>query len=113
MSSLSRPLLPGGRHMITLPRVRDWLELLSFEPERIHYGCYRPPLRRERALDRCGFLEPIGDRLWPICGAVYLLSAVKRVRSMRLLGPAWKNKGHRRHAAIAAAPRFDGSIKRE
>ena len=31
-----------------------------------------------------------GDRWWPICGAVYMVSAVKRVRGMRLVGPAWK-----------------------
>jgi hypothetical protein len=31
-------------------------------------------------------MEPAGDRWWPVFGAVYFLSAVKRVRGMRLVG---------------------------
>ncbi|HBO79484.1 MAG TPA: SAM-dependent methyltransferase, partial [Cupriavidus sp.] len=27
---------------------------------------------------------------WPIFGAVYMISAVKRVKNIRLVGPAWK-----------------------
>ena len=37
-------------------------------------------------------MEKAGDRWWPIFGAVYMLSAVKRVRNVRLIGPAWKTK---------------------
>jgi hypothetical protein len=35
-------------------------------------------------------MEKAGDRWWPIFGAVYMLQAVKRVRGMRIIGPAWK-----------------------
>ncbi len=35
-------------------------------------------------------MEKAGDRWWPIFGAVYMISAVKRVRNIRLVGPAWK-----------------------
>ncbi len=36
-------------------------------------------------------MDRAGDRWWPILGAVYFLVAVKRVRGMTLLSPAWKS----------------------
>ncbi len=103
-----RPLIPVEHKSISLPRLRDWLGLLSFDLDQTRYGGYAPPFRKQKALDRCAFMESIGDRFWPICGSVYLLCAVKRVRAMRLLGPAWKNEAHRRNAAVVASPRFEG-----
>ena len=35
-------------------------------------------------------MDRAGARWWPMFGAVYFLVAVKRVRGMHLLGPAWK-----------------------
>lgn len=93
------PFLPPTGQLIGIPRLRDWMKLLSFEIDSGHYGCYAPPCRTQKWLDRMGFLERAGDRWWPICGAVYMVSAVKRVRGMRLIGPAWK-----RRAAPKAAP---------
>ncbi|MBP8308905.1 MAG: methyltransferase domain-containing protein [Burkholderiaceae bacterium] len=80
------PFLPREGHFIAPPRLRDWLKLLSFEPDRVRYGCYRPPCRTETWLERTRFFESAGDRWWPICGAIYSLSAIKRVHSMRLVG---------------------------
>ena len=34
--------------------------------------------------------DRVGARWWPIFGAVYFLVAVKRVRGVTLLSPAWK-----------------------
>ena len=31
-------------------------------------------------------MEAAGDRWWPIFGAIYMVSAIKRVRGMRLVG---------------------------
>ena len=93
------PFLPPTGQLIGIPRLRDWMKLLSFEIDSGHYGCYAPPCRTQKWLDRMRFLENAGDRWWPICGAVYMVSAVKRVRGMRLIGPAWK-----RRTAPKAAP---------
>ena len=38
-----RPFLPPSSQMITLPRLKDWLKLLSFEVHRGRFGCYVPP----------------------------------------------------------------------
>ena len=82
------PLLPAQAQPIVLHRLRDWCKLLSFEIDATHYGCFRLPLRSGAWLERMGFMEPAGDRWWPLCGAVYLVSAVKRVQGMRLVGRA-------------------------
>ena len=47
-------------------------------------------MKTEKWLDRYDWLDYIGERWWPIFGAVYFLVAVKRVRGIKLIGPAWK-----------------------
>jgi SAM-dependent methyltransferase len=85
--SRGRPLfLPSEGEFIGYRRLRDWLRLLSFEVEAGRFGCYRPPVATERWLARYHWTEPLGDRWWPVFGAVYSLTAVKRVRGMRLVG---------------------------
>jgi len=73
--------------------------------DRTRYGCFRPPYRSQVWLDRARFMESAGDRWWPICGAVYLVSAVKRVRGMRMLGPAWKRAARPAGRAVPTAQR--------
>lgn len=84
------PYLPQAGDAIAHRRLRDWLRLLGFEVERGGFGCYRPALRSQAWLDRWAWTERAGDRWWPVFGAVYMLGAVKRVRGMRVIGPAWK-----------------------
>lgn len=81
-----RPFVPATQDLIAFTRIKDWLKLLGFELERGRFGCYRPPLARENWLTRFGFMEAAGDRWWPIFGAAYMVTAVKRVRGMRLVG---------------------------
>ncbi len=91
-----RQRLPrGGDHGLYLPsegeflgyrRLRDWLRLLSFEVEAGRFGCYRPPVVSQTWFDRYAWTERMGDRWWPVFGAVYFVVAVKRVRGMRLVG---------------------------
>lgn len=103
-----QPWLPqtqGG--LIPLPRLKDWLKLLSFDIDRGHFGCYVPPSASKKWIDRFAFMEHAGDRWWPVCGAVYVVSAIKRVCGMRLLTPDWKTgrkTARTRHRARAAVP---------
>lgn len=83
---------PEGCEPLHLGRLKDWLKLLSIEPEFGRFGCYRFAATSRRGLSRMGFMELAGNRWWPVCGAVYFLCAVKRVRGMRLVGPAFKQK---------------------
>ena len=82
--------LPNIGEYIGYWRLRDWLRLLNFEVESAHFGCYRPALASQQWLDRFDWMDTAGERWWPIFGAVDFLVAVKRVRGMRLLEPAWK-----------------------
>ena len=105
LRGLLPPFLPREGQFLAPPRLRDWLQLLGFELERTRYGCYRPPCRTRTWLDRTAFMERAGDRWWPICGAVYFVSAIKRVRGMRLVGPAWKVAPARAVVGVAS-PQF-------
>lgn len=100
---LLQPFLPAEARFIGLPRLRDWLRLLSFDPGRVHYGCYAPPCRSQVWLDRLHFMEGAGDRWWPVCGNLYCISAIKRVHGIRLIGPAWRRAeaSARRRAVVA------------
>jgi SAM-dependent methyltransferase len=111
LRSVARPFLPEHGRFIAVPRLRDWCKLLSFELEGGRYGCYRPPCRTQLWLDRTRFMEKAGDRWWPICGAVYLLSAVKRVRGMRVIGPAWKKKRTRGAVGAIASQRRSVGVR--
>ena len=84
--------LPDASKYIGYWRLRDWLRLLDFEVESAQFGCYRPALTSQKWLDRFDWMDQAGKRWWPIFGAVYFLVAVKHVRGMRLLEPAWKTR---------------------
>lgn len=91
--------LPEAGEFIGYWRLRDWLRLLNFEVESGRFGCYRPAFATDKWLSRFEWMDKAGGRWWPIFGAVYFLVAVKRVRGMRLLEPAWKTR-----KSVAAAP---------
>jgi SAM-dependent methyltransferase len=95
--------LPEGGDFIGYWRLRDWLRLLSFDVEHGEFGCYRPAMRSETWLNRFDWMDRLGARWWPILGAAYFVVAVKRVRGMRLMGPAWKAKPARAAKPVSVA----------
>ena len=100
--------LPDTGELIGYWRMRDWLRLLGFDVELGRFGCYRPSVQNETWLQRWAFLDRLGPRFWPVLGAAYYLVAVKRVRGMRLLEPAWKSAQQRMHKPVSIANRTDG-----
>jgi SAM-dependent methyltransferase len=98
--------LPQHGEFISLPRLKDWLKLLSMEVNRGHFGCYAPPCLTEKWLNRFSFMEQAGDRWWPYLGAVYMVQAIKRVRGMRLVGPVWSKKMVRAPNGVPATNRI-------
>jgi SAM-dependent methyltransferase len=100
-----RANIPWNGHFVSLLRVKDWLALLGFDVSAGRLVAYAPPIDSPGVLRRFGFMEPAGDRWWAVGGAVYMLQAIKRVRGMRLLTPAWQEQKDAREKALAAAKR--------
>jgi len=91
---LRRKLGPKGEYpwcgkYISLPRMKDWLALLGLEVAGGRFACYAPPVAHPEWLNRMSFMEPAGDRWWAVCGGVYFLQAIKRVRGVHPLKPQW------------------------
>ncbi|EJE54903.1 methylase involved in ubiquinone/menaquinone biosynthesis [Acidovorax sp. CF316] len=97
--------LPDVGEFIGYRRLRDWLRLLSFEVESARFGCYCPAVRSSQWIERFGWLDPLGEKWWPIFGAGYFLVAVKRVHGMRLLEPGWRTARQRNAATVPVAHR--------
>lgn len=96
---------PWNGRFVSLLRVKDWLSLLGFDVSAGRLIGYVPPFDGEQWRRRFGFMESAGDRWWAISGAVYMLQAIKRVRGMRLITPAWQEKAAREKSLVAAAKR--------
>lgn len=93
--------LPDVRSAIGYWRLRDWLRLLALEVEAVEFGCHRPAVQAAEWHRRAGWMDALGDRVWPILGGVYCVVASKRVLGMRLLEPAWRQ---RQQPAAASVP---------
>lgn len=105
-----RPV-PWCGHFFRLARVKDWLALLGFECTHGSMLYYRPPFRREPAMDRFYFLEQTGGRWWPMVAGVYLIVAKKRVLGMTPLPIEWKTA--KAVGLAAAKPAVFGQVRRE
>jgi len=107
------PYLPRAGDFIGYWRLRDWLRLLSFEVEQGRFGCWRPPVSSAAWLERFAWMEPVGDRWWPVLGAVYFVVAVKRVRGMRLVGMVRKQRRQPLAAPAVVANRRRDAVELE
>ncbi len=103
-----RPVPWSGR-FLGLLRLKDWLSLLGFELNGGRFGCYAPPFRHTRWLQRFRFMEKAGDRWWPVLGGVYVVRAVKRTVGMRLVTPVWRDKRKAREALAPVAQKDNGA----
>ena len=97
--------LPAAGEFISMPRLKDWLKLLNLGVSRSHFGCYAPPCRTSHWIDRFSFMEQAGQRWWPYLGAVYMVHAIKRVKGMTMIGPAWNKKSATAPQAVPATNR--------
>ena len=102
---LSSKGYPWQGQFVSLVRMKDWLQLLGFEPSTGRLACYIPPCESAVWQRRWGFMESTGDRWWGVGGGVYMLEAIKRVQGMRLIAPAWSNARVRERKFASVAKR--------
>jgi SAM-dependent methyltransferase len=105
--------LPLHGEFISVPRLKDWLKLLNMEINRGHFGCYAPPCMTDKWLERFAFMEKAGNRWWPYLGALYIVQAIKRVKGMRLIGPAWEKRGARVQQGVPVTNRMKNEHQHE
>ena len=96
---------PWDAKFIGVLRLREWLRVLGFELNGGKFGCYVPPFREGKWLQRFAFMDKAGARWWPVTGGVYVVRAVKRVHGMRIVTPAWRQERARRRALAPVSQR--------
>lgn len=107
---LSSKGYPWQGQFVSLVRMKDWLQLLGFEPSAGSLACYIPPCESPVWQKRWGFMEAAGDRWWGVGGGVYMLEAIKRVQGMRLIAPAWSDQRVRERKFATAAKREGSTL---
>lgn len=71
--------VPWHAAMLNSIRVCDWLKLLDFQIDQVRYAEYAWPINSPRAIRYTGWLEGIATYMnWPT-GAIYVITASKRV----------------------------------
>ena len=79
LSPGSRQSSPWHASLLSLRRLTDWLKLLDFQVEQVHYGAYSLPLNSQRLIKWSGWMENTASRLnWPT-GGIYAIAARKQV----------------------------------
>ncbi len=76
-------------------RVSDWLQVLDYRIDGLESGYYLPPMQGESR--RLGWLQALGERLWPRRGMFYVLVARKSVAPLK---PVRRYEKHTRPVAI-------------
>src|SRR5258707_326321 len=100
----------GGRPaLFAWPSTPQGALVLRLELTGGMFGCYAPPYRSPRWLERFAFMEKAGARWWPIAGGIYVVRAKKRVHGMRLVTPAWRQERARRRALAPIPQRSAGN----
>ena len=94
--------LPAQGEFISPWRLADWLRLLGFVVGPVHYGCWRASARTQRGMERLAWMDRWGERLWPVLGAAYCVTAVKRTAGATLMGKPWREVPRAAEVRVAA-----------
>ena len=81
---------PWNGYYYRSARIRDWLGLLGFDVIKTRYLFFRPPVRSNWIMNRLGFLEKLGNYLWPWFGGAYLIIGKKRLMPLTPTKAEWR-----------------------
>lgn len=86
-----RTSVPWGGSFVRAGRLMDWLNLLDFKIDRVHYNTYGPPIDREPFVGRQpDYSQGLSRRSNLPFGATYVISARKHVGGVRPIRPEWR-----------------------
>jgi SAM-dependent methyltransferase len=88
------PALPWQLHFYSIQRLRDWLNLLSFEVGQVRTLNYQPLLQNPAILEKFRLLNAVGRTVLPFFGNVYILAARKRTIPVTPVRLNWKLRSH-------------------
>lgn len=81
---------PWQANPLSTLRLSDWLKLLDFKIEQVHYGLYSIPINSPRLIRYSSFMGRLAQRLnWP-SGGIYVICAKKQVLPMTPIREPWK-----------------------
>lgn len=81
---------PWQSNLLSSRRLSDWLKLLDFKVEQVHYGLYSLPVNNSRMIRYSSFMGKLAQRLnWPT-GGIYVISAKKQALPMTPIREPWK-----------------------
>lgn len=81
---------PWKSSLLSSLRLSDWLKLLDFKVEQIHYGLYSLPVNSPGLIRYSSLLGKLAQRLnWPT-GGIYVISAKKQALAMTPIREPWK-----------------------
>ncbi len=105
--------LPAQGEFISPWRLADWLRLLGFVVGPVHYGCWRAAARSQRGIDRLAWMDRWGERLWPVLGAAYCVTAFKRTAGATLMGKPWREVSRAAEVRVTAPAPQSSALKRD
>ncbi|MBN4053728.1 class I SAM-dependent methyltransferase [Haliea sp. AH-315-K21] len=81
---------PWKSNLLSSMRLSDWLKLLDFKIEQVHYGLYSLPINNPSLIRYSSFMGKLAQRLnWPT-GGIYVISAKKQALPMTPIREPWK-----------------------
>jgi SAM-dependent methyltransferase len=101
----------GQRRMIREGRLRDWLELLSFEIGSARRYCHTLPLEQFRQVGTFP-KEDWAQRWLPMLSGGYLLHAQKRVHPLTPIRPMWRQPRLKAVAGLEPSTRVSQQVAR-
>jgi len=90
-----RKSAPWCGQFIGATRSKDWLALLGFDVTQSLGYFFRPALQQMAVMERLGWFESLGQRLWPIFGGGYMLVAKKKIETLTPIRPKWASRRRR------------------
>ncbi len=87
---LKRANTPWRGKFVSANRIKDWLGLLGFDLVSNQQLFYRPPVNHEGFLNKLNIFENFGKKFIKLFGAVYVITAKKKVLKLTPIKPRWR-----------------------